>query len=77
MFRFLPNDRLEFNVAGDYSKQSDDPPVETLLRQRGGAIDNNYSNNYVYKRYGIQYTIDDRFVTGDPVHELCRLQRPA
>jgi iron complex outermembrane receptor protein len=66
MFRFLPNDRLELNVAGDYSKQSDDPPVETLLRQRGGAIDNNYSNNYVYKKYGIKYTIDNRFVTGDP-----------
>ncbi len=29
-------------------------------------IDNNYSNNYVYKKYGIKYTIDDRFVTGDP-----------
>jgi iron complex outermembrane recepter protein len=66
MFRFLANDRLEFNVAGDYSKQSDDPPVETLLRQRGGAIDRNYDDKYVYPRYGINYTYDNRFVTGDP-----------
>jgi len=65
MFRVLPSDGLEFNVAADYSKQSDDPPVETLLRQRGGAIDNFYSNNVVYKKYGIRYTGDDRFVTGD------------
>jgi iron complex outermembrane receptor protein len=66
MFRFVASDDLEFNLAGDYSKESDDPPVETLLRQRGGAIDNFYSNNYVYKKYGIQYTTDARFVTGDP-----------
>jgi iron complex outermembrane receptor protein len=66
MFRFLPSDGLELNLAADYSKQSDDPPVETLLRQRGGAIDNNYSNTVVYKKYGIRYTADDRFVTGNP-----------
>jgi len=76
MFRFLANDRLEFNVAGDYSKQSDDPPVETLLRQRGGAIDNNYSNNYVYNRYGIKYTIDNRFVTGDPYSNYAGFNDP-
>ncbi len=52
--------------AADYSKQSDDPPVETLLRPRGGAIDNAYSNLVVYKKYGIRYTGDNRFVTGDP-----------
>ena len=66
MFRFLPSDGLEFNIAADYSKESDDPPVETLLRQRGGAIDNGYSNNVVFKKYGIRYTADNRFVTGDP-----------
>jgi len=66
MFRFLASDDLEFNVAADYATQNDDPPVETLLRPRGGAIDNFYSSNVVYKRYGIQYTGDSRFVTGDP-----------
>ena len=66
MFRVLPRDGLEFNFAADYAKQSDDPPVETLLRQRGGAIDNFYSTNVVYRKYGIRYTGDDRFVTGNP-----------
>jgi iron complex outermembrane receptor protein len=66
MFRFLPSDGLEFNLAADYSSQTDEPPVETMLRQRGGAIDNAYSNGTVFRRYGIRYTADDRFVTGDP-----------
>jgi iron complex outermembrane receptor protein len=65
MFRFLPSDGLEVNLAADYSKQSDQPPVETALTPRGGAIDNFYSNNVVYKKYGIRYTGDKRFVTGD------------
>jgi iron complex outermembrane receptor protein len=75
MFRFIANDRLEFNLAGDYTKQNDDPLVETLLRPRGGAIDNNYSHTcipgaqqcmVVFRKYGIRYTGDARFVTGDP-----------
>jgi len=66
MLRALASDRLELNFAADYTSQTNDPPVETLLTPRGGAIDNFYSNNVVYRRYGIQYTTDERFLTGDP-----------
>jgi len=66
MLRLLPSDRLEVNFAADYSAQNDDPPVETLLSRRGGNVENGYSNNVVFNRFGIQYTADDRFLTGDP-----------
>jgi iron complex outermembrane recepter protein len=66
MLRLMANDKLEINLAADYSAQDDDPPVETAVTRRGGAIDNFYSNNFVFRRFGIRYTADNRFVTGDP-----------
>jgi iron complex outermembrane receptor protein len=64
MFRLLPAEGLEINLAADYTSQNDDPAVETALTRRGGAIDNFYSENVVYRRYGVRYTADDRFLTG-------------
>jgi iron complex outermembrane receptor protein len=66
MLRLLPTEDWEINLTADYSAQDDQPPVEAALTHRGGAIDNFYSNNFVYKKYGIQYTTDNRFLTGDP-----------
>jgi iron complex outermembrane receptor protein len=66
MLRLLPSSDLEINLVGDYTNQDDDPPVEAALTHRGGFIDNFYSNNVVFKKYGIRYTADNRFVTGDP-----------
>lgn len=66
MLRFLPSSSLDINLSVDYSNQSDDPPVEKLLTRRGGAIDAAYDQNVVYRRYGIRYTADDRFLTDSP-----------
>ncbi|MEJ1965083.1 MAG: TonB-dependent receptor [Gammaproteobacteria bacterium] len=64
MLRLVPNDRLEVNFAADYSSQNDQPPAETLLSKRGTA-DNAY-DAVVFKKYGIHYITDNRFLTGDP-----------
>jgi iron complex outermembrane receptor protein len=66
MLRLTPSPTLELNFAADYSNQNDEPPIEQVLTRRGGFIDNFYSNNVVFPRYGITYTADNRFVTGDP-----------
>jgi iron complex outermembrane recepter protein len=65
LLRLIPNDRLEINLAADYSASDDDPPVETLLTPRGGPTDAGYSNTVVFRNFGIRYTTDDRFLTGD------------
>jgi iron complex outermembrane receptor protein len=59
--RYLANDDLEFNVSGDYSTQTSDPPVETLLTRRQ---DTAYDNTTIFPAYGIRN--DERFVTGSP-----------
>jgi iron complex outermembrane receptor protein len=67
--RYLASDRLELNITTDYVSQNDDPPVETLLTRRGGpptAAEVLYDNGVVFPKYGIRFTADDRFLTGDP-----------
>ena len=67
--RYLATDRLEVNITTDYVSQNDDPPVETLLTRRGGAptaAEVLYDNGVVFPKYGIHFTTDDRFLTGDP-----------
>ena len=59
--RLLASEDLEFNLSGDYSTQTSDPPVETLLTRRQ---DTAYDNSTIFPRYGIRN--DNRFVTGDP-----------
>jgi iron complex outermembrane recepter protein len=66
MFRILPTDRLEFNVTGYRSSSRDDPNVDTQLTRRGGLFDTAYDLGVVLPAYGIRYTVDDRFVTGNP-----------
>jgi iron complex outermembrane receptor protein len=65
MLRFLPSDRLDINLSVDISSSNDEPNVDTQLSGAGGVFDNSFSNNVVFRTYGIQYT-DQRFVTGDP-----------
>lgn len=66
MLRYLPSERLDINLAAYVSSSRDDPNVDTQLTPHGGFFDNAYSNGVVYPAYGIRYTIDDRFVTGNP-----------
>ena len=59
--RYLASEALEINVSGDYSTQTADPPVETMLVRRNETV---YDPGTVFPRYGIR--VDQRFVTGDP-----------
>jgi len=56
--RYVATDNLELNFAADYSRQDDDPPLQTLLTPYGGPGDgtnNNYSETVVFPKYGIRY----------------------
>ncbi len=66
MLRFVPTDRLEVNFALDMTQSRDDPNLDTQLSPRGGLFDTAYDLGVVYPTYGIRYTVDDRFITGDP-----------
>ena len=62
--RWLAATNLEINIDGDYSKQDDDPPLQTLLSRYGGPTDtfnNNYNNTVVQPKFGLCYTCDNRF----------------
>jgi iron complex outermembrane recepter protein len=61
--RYLATEDLEFNVAGDYSTQISDPPVETQLNARN---DTGYAAT-VLNRYGLGITALERsMVSPDP-----------
>ena len=83
--RYLASDALEFNLAGEFSKQQSDPPVETLLTRRGSqtvpqngrdgdsgfllngqGLPFGYDLRTIYPKWGIRYSADNRFLTGDP-----------
>jgi iron complex outermembrane recepter protein len=66
MFRYLPTDRLEVNLTAYKTSSDDDPNVDTQLTPRGGLFDTAYDLGVVLPAYGIRYTVDNRFVTGDP-----------
>jgi iron complex outermembrane recepter protein len=56
--RYLASDKLEINVTADYSRQDDDPPLQTLLTPYGGGGDstnNFYTTNVLVPRYGVGY----------------------
>ncbi|HVY80134.1 MAG TPA: TonB-dependent receptor [Steroidobacteraceae bacterium] len=83
--RYIANDRLEYNLAGEFSKQDNEPPIETALTRRGSqtippnerdgdsgsalnaaGLPFGYDLRTIYPKWGIRYTADDRFLTGDP-----------
>ena len=66
MLRFLPTDRLDINISVDMMNSLDDPNVDTQLSRINNQTDNDYDIGVVYPSYGIRYTTDDRFLTGDP-----------
>jgi iron complex outermembrane receptor protein len=64
--RYLATDDLEINATASYSKQADDPPLQTLLTPYGGPTDtfnNNYSSTVVLPKYGINYTNNRNFLS--------------
>jgi iron complex outermembrane recepter protein len=64
--RYIANDDLEINATASYSKQADDPPLQTLLTPYGGPTDtfnNIYSSTVVLPKYGINYTNNRNFLS--------------
>jgi len=66
MLRIVGNDSLEVNITGDFTKSKDEPGPMTLLTHHGGLFDSGYSAGVIMPAFGVSYTDDDRFVTGDP-----------
>jgi iron complex outermembrane recepter protein len=68
MLRWLTNDSMEMSLAADYSKTVATPqPDSKLTRHQATNFFNNlYSNTVIFPRYGVRFTADDRFLTGDP-----------
>jgi iron complex outermembrane recepter protein len=64
--RYLPTADLEINLAVDYLKQDDEPPLQSLLTRYGTPTDTfniNYNNSVVQPKFGVCYTCDGRFNT--------------
>ncbi len=66
MLRFLPSDRLDINLSIDTMNSIDDPNVDTQISRINNQTDNDYDIGVVFPSYGIRYTTDNRFLTGDP-----------
>src|SRR5690606_33810489 len=66
MLRLLANDKIELNVAADYSHSRAEPLPQTMMTPHTGLFDSLYDANVIVPAYGVPYTQDDRFVTGDP-----------
>jgi iron complex outermembrane receptor protein len=68
MLRYLATDKLEIGFSADYTKTNQEPAVDSKLtrHQPNPGFNLNYDNNVVFNRFGIHFTSDDRFVTGNP-----------
>jgi len=68
MLRYLASDQLEMSLSGDYTDGfADGQPDSKLTRHMPTNFFNNlYSETVIFPRYGVRFTADDRFLTGDP-----------
>ena len=67
MLRYVPSDQFEIGLAADYSKTNQEPSVDVKLTKHIPSFFNgSYDNNVIFPRFGIHFTTDDRFVTGNP-----------
>ena len=66
MLRMLATPDLEFNFSADVLNSESTPLPQTLLTPHMGGFDAGYSAAVITPAYGIGYTDDARFVTGDP-----------
>jgi iron complex outermembrane recepter protein len=67
-FRYLASDDLELSLAADYTDTFADGQPDSKLTQHAASnfFNNLYSNNVIFPKYGVRFTADNRFVTGDP-----------
>jgi len=68
MMRWVASDSVEVSLSGDYSSADTEPSVDAKLTQHsaGNFFNFLYDINTIQPKYGIRYTADSRFVTGDP-----------
>ena len=68
MLRYVPSDSLEMSFSADYSSTVAEPSVDSKLTRHSATnfFNNLYSNNVIFPRFGVRFTADDRFMTGDP-----------
>jgi iron complex outermembrane recepter protein len=66
--RYLASEKLEMSLSGDFTDSyADGQPDSKLTRHQPTNFFNNlYSNNVIFPRFGVRFTTDDRFLTGDP-----------
>jgi iron complex outermembrane recepter protein len=67
VLRYMASDDLEMTLAGDYTNgYADGQPDSKLTRHQPVGLNHAYSENTVFPRFGVRFTVDDRFLTGDP-----------
>ena len=68
ILRYLATDKLEMSLSADYTKVDQEPAVDSKLSRHSASnfFNNLYSNTVVFPKYGITFTQDDRFLTGNP-----------
>ena len=76
MLRVLATDKLEINLAADYSDSNNEPMPQTMLTGQSGLFDNMYDANVIVPNFGVPYTQDDRFVTGNPYTNYATFRDP-
>jgi iron complex outermembrane recepter protein len=76
MLRILATDNLEFNLAADFTHVNNEPLPQTLLTRQGGFFDIGYDNNVIVPAFGVPYTRDSRFVTGNPYTNYATFRNP-
>jgi iron complex outermembrane receptor protein len=68
MLRWVASDSTEVSLSGDYSSSDTEPSVDSKLTQHsaGNFFNYLYDINTIQAKYGIRFTADNRFLTGDP-----------
>jgi iron complex outermembrane receptor protein len=68
MLRWVPTNALELSLSGDYTSSDTQPSVDAKLTRHSASnvFNNLYSQNVINALYGVEFTVDDRFMTGDP-----------
>ncbi len=68
LLRYLASDNLELSLSGDYAKTFADGQPDSKLTQHAASnfFNNLYSNTVIFPKYGVKFTADNRFVTGNP-----------
>ena len=75
-FRFVPSDRMEFNLTGDISDDNSKGPADKTLdiNETLGLRRGRFNGMFAGPRYGVAF--DDRFLTNDPFTTYASFEDP-